>query len=159
MAQSNFERMIQLADEVFAYRSDPDQISVTEKEREQLENIHPATLSEYNEGNGPIAWILLIPTTKRVMQDFVAHDLSERQLLEETRPGEKYDAIYLCSALVLEEYRHKGIALKLSLDAINSIKQDHNITALYVWPFTDGGDRLAELIAERSGLPLLKRED
>ena len=159
MPQSNFERMIQLADEVFSYRTDPDQISVTEKEREKLEQISQATLSEYNEGDGPIAWIMLIPTTTKVMQDFITHMISERQLLEQTLPGEKYDAIYLCSALVLEEYRHKGIALKLTLDAIRTIQKDHEIKALYVWPFTDGGDKLADVTAERVGLPLFKRED
>lgn len=159
MALSNFERMIQLADVVFSYRSDPDQISVTEKEREQLEAIHPSTLSEYNEGNGPIAWIMMIPTTTEVMQQFISHNISEHQLLEQTKLGSSYSAIYLCSALVLEEYRHKGISLKLCLDAISAISQEHDITALYVWPFTEGGDKLAEVIAAKAGLPLLKRAE
>lgn len=150
---------MQLADDVFSYRTDPDQINVTDKERKKLEQIHPSTLSEYNEGDGPIAWILAIPTTAEVMNRFVNNTISERELLEQTNPGDKYTAIYLCSALVLEECRHKGIAKKLSLDAIAAMNKENTIQALYVWPFTDGGDKLSEAIAREAGLPLLKRMD
>ena len=154
----SFERMIQLVNECFDTRNDPDQISVSNEEREKLEQIHPATLSEYADKSGPIVWILLIPTTRAVMERFVKGTITEKQLLEETKPGDVYDAIYLCSASVLPEYRHKGLAKKITTDAINSIRKDHKITSLFYWPFSAEGKRLAQAIAEDTGLPLLEKK-
>ena len=154
----SFERMIQLVNEFFDTRNDPDQISVSNEEREKLEQIHPATLSEYADESGPIVWILLIPTTRAAMERFVKGTITEKQLLEETKPGDVYDAIYLCSASVLPEYRHKGLAKKITTDAINSIRKDHKITSLLYWPFSAEGKRLAQSIAEDTGLPLLEKK-
>lgn len=158
MAKSNFERLIQLADEVFSVKSDPSQLDVDQSVRNRLLAMHPATLSEYNEGNGPCAWVLLIPTTLNLMHRFVSGEITEKELYELTPLDVSYDAIYLCSALVLDEYRRKGITKKLVLDAIAKIKEKHPLQAACVWAFSPEGDRAAELIAEQAGLPLFKRE-
>lgn len=154
---TNYERMIALADEVFAYRTDPDQLLVDDAVMRRLHLLHPATLSEYADANGPVAWILLIPTTTNLMERFLNDELSERQLFDETPPQQTYTAIYLCSALVLPEYRRKGIAKKLTLEAIAKIRKDHPIEYLFVWPFTAEGDITAEKLAEAVRLPLKKR--
>lgn len=54
MAVSNFERMIQLAEDTFATKNDPDQLDVNQDVIERLQKIHPSTVSEYND-NGPVA--------------------------------------------------------------------------------------------------------
>ena len=158
MAISNFERMIQLADEVFAVKNDPDQLDVNEEVLNRLRKIHPATVSEFDDGNGPVAWVLLIPTTSELMERFLAKEVSEKQLYEMTPMDASYDAIYLCSAMVLEEYRRKGIAKQLSLKAIEDIRKDHPIKTLFVWSFSKEGDFGAESIAQSTSLPLYKRE-
>ena len=66
--------------------------------------------------------------------------------------------MYLCSALVLEEYRRKGIVKKLATEAINSIKEDHPLKAMFVWAFKKEGDLAAEHIAQSVGLPLFKHQ-
>lgn len=71
MFSSNFERMINLAVETFAAHNDPNQLDVNEEVIKQLEQLHPATLSEHNEGDGPVVWILLIPTTTSLMNEFI----------------------------------------------------------------------------------------
>ena len=144
-------------DEVFDMRNDAAQLQVDESVIEKLQRMHPATLSEYNEGNGPLIWILLIPTTQELMNRFVNGDITEQQLFDSTEPGMNYDAIYLCSASALPEVRGKGFSKKLTIDAINSIRSQHAIKALFTWPFTDDGDALAESIARETKLPLLKR--
>src|SRR5271170_6565505 len=106
----NFERMIALVNDFFDSRNDPDQISVTAADRDKLERIHPATMSELANEDGPIVWILLIPTTQAIMDRFIKGEITEQQLLDETHTGVGYDVIYLCSASVLPEYRHKGLA-------------------------------------------------
>lgn len=155
---TNYERMIALADEVFAYRTDPDQLVVDEAVIQRLQQLHPATLSEFAAAGGPVAWILLIPTTIDLMEKFLRGQLSEKQLFYDTPLHQPYTAIYLCSALVLPEYRRKGIAKQLTLDAIGNIRKDHPIEYLFVWPFTAEGNITAEKLAEAVRLPLQKRE-
>jgi hypothetical protein len=157
MALSNFERMIQLSDEVFSSRTDPDQLNVNENVMERLQLIHPDSISEYDDGNGPVCWILCIPTTLELMTQFVNQKISERELYELTPLITKYEAIYLCAALLLEEFRGKGIAQGLAVKAIESIKIDHSIKALFVWAFSKEGEKLADKVSGLTGLPLYKR--
>jgi predicted GNAT family acetyltransferase len=156
MAISNYERMIQLSDEVFSSRTDPDQLNVNENVIEHLQLIHPDTLSEYDDGNGPVCWILCIPTTLDLMTKFINQTISERELYELTPLNTKYEAIYLCSALLLEEFRGKGIAQSLASKAIENIRIDHPIEALFFWSFSKEGEKLAEKVSRLIGLPLYK---
>lgn len=157
MPLSNFERMIQLAEDVFAAREDPNQLDVNQEVIEHLQKIHPATVSEYDDGNGPVAWVLLIPTTLELMHQFLENKISEKELYELTPLHIKYEALYLCSGMVLEEYRRKGIAKQLALKAVESIRKDHPIKALFTWAFTKEGDLAAEALAKQISLPLYKR--
>lgn len=157
MSGNNFERMMAIITEVFDTRNDPEQLQVDESVIEALQKIHPATLSEFADENGPAIWILIIPTTDEVMHLFLENKISEQGIMERTKPGMTFEAIYLCSASVLPEYRRKGMAKKLCIDAINAIRTDHPIKSLYVWPFTEGGNGLAEKIAEETGLTLFKK--
>lgn len=158
MALSNFERMVMLADEVFATKNDPDQLDVNEEVLERLYNMHPFAVSQHIEGDGPVAWVLLIPTTLDLMNRFLENEISEKGLFELTPLHCSYETIYLCSALVLEEYRRKGIAKQLTLNAIEKIRNTHPVKSLFVWPFTIEGNNASESIARIVSLPLLKRK-
>jgi GNAT superfamily N-acetyltransferase len=158
MAKSNLERLLQLADEVFDMKNDPQQLNVDQKVIRRLSSMHPSTLSEYVDGNGPVAWVLVIPTTSNLMNQFLENKISEKDLFNLTPLNAKYEALYLCSALVLEEYRRKGITKRLVLAAIENIRHDHPLKALFVWPFTEDGGVAAERIAALAGLPLYGRK-
>ncbi|MCX6290454.1 MAG: hypothetical protein NT126_01665 [Bacteroidetes bacterium] len=158
MNETNLSRMLHLVDEVFSTRNDPAQLQVNEGVIEQLQKIHPATVSEYNEGNGPCIWILLIPTTTELMNLFIAGNISEQELFDRIQPNMKYEALYLCSAIALPEYRGKGIAKRICLEAIEKIRSLHPIGTLFVWPFTTEGNVLSEKLGAETGLPLKKRE-
>lgn len=150
--------MIQLAEDVFAVKNDPDQLDVNQEVIERLKLIHPATVSEYDNGNGPVVWILLIPTTTALMDQFLQQQISEKDLFEQTQPHCRYEAIYLCSAMVLEEYRRKGMTKALTLKAIKEIRADHPIKSLFVWPFSAEGDLSSDSIARNANLTLFKRD-
>ncbi len=159
MAQNNLQRMIKLAEEFFDVKNDPEQISVGEETARRLAEIHPATMTEERTDDGPIAWMLLIPTTHEVMERFLGNEITERQLLDQTLPGATYDALYLCSALVLPEYRGKGIARRLALRAVRAIQHDHPIKELFYWEFSNEGRSLAEKVAKEVGLPLRMKKE
>lgn len=108
MDKSNFERMIDLAEEVFDSRNDEMQLDVDEKVIESLTTLHPSSVSEFDDGNGPVVWVLLIPTTTDIMRKFLENKITETDILTLTEVDKKYDAIYLCSAMVLEEYRKRN---------------------------------------------------
>jgi GNAT superfamily N-acetyltransferase len=156
--QNNFDRMVALAEEFFGTRNDPEQIVVTPEVIAQLEKIHPATMGEVREENGPIAWMLVIPTTNELMEGFLSRILTERQLLDQTPVGARYTALYLCSALVLPEHRGKGLSRRLALNAIRNIRQDHPIETLFVWWLSSEGRSLAANVANACGLPLREKE-
>ncbi len=155
---TNLDRLIALATEVFDAKNDPEQISVTEQDMERLHALHPASMTQESTEEGPIAWILIFPTTHDLMERFLRKEISERMLLSLTPIGGKFEAVYLCSALVLPEYRGKGVAKQLTVDAINAIRKDHPIRELFVWPWSKGGDQAAEAVARATGLPLRTRE-
>jgi GNAT superfamily N-acetyltransferase len=154
---NNLDRMIKLADEVFAVKNDPSQIAVDEEVMERLRSIHPRSLNQKENEDGPVAWVLVFPTTRKLMQQFLQKDIGEKELLDRTPPGARYDALYLCSALVLPEFRRKGLARALVLDSVRAIMRDHPIDTLFVWSFTTEGNRLAGRIAAELSLPLLER--
>ena len=150
--------MLQLAEDAFATKGDADQLDVNEEVLDHLKRLHPATLSEYDDGHGPVVWILVIPTTIDLMNRFINNTITEQTLLDLTPLNTKYEVLYLCSAMVLPEYRSKDIAKRLTLEAIESIRKDHSLQALFVWPFSKEGEGLAETIATLTSLPLLKRK-
>ena len=155
--KNNLERMIQLADEFFAVRSDPSQISVNGTVMRRLQHIHPACITQKSTRNGPIVWILVIPTTQALMEQFIIKKINERELYKNIPLHVKYDSVYLCSALVLPEYRRKGLAKRLMIRAIKSIQQEHPIRMLYYWGFSMEGKKLAFSVARELSLPLLRR--
>ena len=154
---NNFEKMLDLVTAFFDTKNDPDQISITEEDREKLLAIHPSTLSELANEDGPIVWILLIPTTKELMYRFISREISENQLLKDTPLGIEYDCVYLCSATVLTEFQGKGLAKKVALEALDTICQIHPIKHLFYWQFSEGGKALANSIAKQKGMELLER--
>ena len=155
---TNFERMIQLATEVFDAYNDAEQLDVNEDVIEQLHKLHPSTVSEFVDGDGPVVWLILIPTTEKLMNEFIDEKISESELLNQTPLNIKYDALYLCSVIVLEEFRRKGLAKKVATEAIKKIREDHPIKKIFTWNFSEEGSLLAESISKHEALPLLKRE-
>jgi len=82
MSISNFTRMIQLAEEVFAIKNDPNQLDVNQVVIERLQRMHPATVSEYDDDNDPAAWVLLIPATFDLINRFLENKISEKELFD-----------------------------------------------------------------------------
>jgi GNAT superfamily N-acetyltransferase len=151
--------MIKLAEEFFGARNDPAQISVDQKVMAKLRKIHPGTMVEKRTGRGPVAWILVIPTTSELMRQFIKKKINERELLKINPLRIHYDAVYLCSALVLPEYRGKGLAKRLMCKAVTSIRKQHPIEALFYWAFSVAGKRLAVSVAKECNLPLYTQRE
>ena len=109
MGKSNFERMLQLADEVFATKNDPNQLDVNEEVMEHLQRIHPESIAEYDDGQGPVCWIIQIPTTRALMEQFLADEISEKQLFELTPLDVPYQAVICVRAWSSKNTEEKAL--------------------------------------------------
>ena len=158
MSKSNFERMMDLIDATFDVKNDPNQLDVDFEIIENLEKIHVATVTELDHGNGPEAWILIIPSNQDLINLFIEKKISEKELYERIPKDGKFDSLYLCSALVLEENRRKGIAMNLSINAIREFEKNYPIKNLFVWTFTKEGEIVSKKIAIQCNLPLFERK-
>jgi hypothetical protein len=157
--KNNLQRMVELADQFFQVKNDPDQIAVDRNTIALLKRIHPRTMNERRVKNGPIAWLLVIPTTRDVMKRFITKKITERELLEQTPLRAQYDAVYLCSALVLPEHRGKGLAGRMTLSAVRAIMKKHPVRYLFYWAFSIEGRNVARSVAKELDLPLLRRKE
>ncbi|NCX95290.1 MAG: hypothetical protein EBX41_02570 [Chitinophagia bacterium] len=155
--KTNFEQMMDVVNSVFDYENDRSQLDVTDEVIERILALHPAAAIEKHDANGPTVWILLIPVSKFTMNRFLDKKINEQELFDQTAPGGAFHAIYLCSAVVLPSYRRKGIAMQLTVDAINQITAQHPVAALFYWKMSEEGKMLAEKIAVSVGLPLFER--
>lgn len=155
--KSNLKRMIELVDEVFNVKNDPDQLDIDEEVMRRLLEIHPASVSEIADDNGPITWLIIFPTLDDLIKKFVRKEITEKELFYKTIPKADYQCIYLCSVVTLPEFRKRGLTIDMTLRAIEQIREDHYITSLCVWAFTHEGNYMAEKLSEITSLPLIKR--
>lgn len=154
----NLKEMLQLIDEVFETRNDPAQLQVNEHDLQKLKCIHESTLHEVSNEDGPIVWVLMIPTTNALMHAFLEGEISETSLLHQTPTPSFYTCIYLCSATTLPAFRGKHLTYHACIQSIESIQKDHPIHTLFVWPFSEEGRSLAQKISKQVGLPLLEKK-
>ncbi len=152
--QPNLIRLLELVDAVFETRNDPSQIGFSDEDMAKMGELHEACLQEASNTDGPIAWVSVIPTSNELMTLFVNEKITERELFDLTTVQTPQEAVYLCSAIVLPEFRHSGVAFNLSVSAIRAMQMDNNITHVFVWPFTNEGESLASKIAHACGIPL-----
>ena len=155
--QPNLKRLLELVDDVFETRNDPTQIAFSEADMEKMESLYSGCLQEAANADGPISWVAVIPTSLELMNLFVQGELTERQLFEATEATTPKQAVYLCSAIVLPEFRRSGIAFDLSVNSIRTIQEDRPIEAAFVWSFTEEGESLARKVASTCSLPLFVR--
>ena len=157
VSNDNLTRMIRLAEEVFHVADDPGQLAIDEEVTKRLHRLHSATMQEHATEDGPVAWAIVIPTTTQVMEAFLSGDIGERELLDRTPEHGPFDAVYLCSALVLPEFRRQGIASALICRAVEEIRMSHPITVLFSWIFLEEGARLTASISRTLDLPFVTR--
>ena len=155
MKAANYQRLLELADQLFNTKSDPEQLDVNEHVIETLQDIAPVLVHEHQIDHEAVAWITLIPSNETLTEAFIQGAISEKNYFEKSVVLSAFDTIYLCSAIVLEEFRHQGIVSQHCKAAIEHMRIQHKIKQLAAWPFTAEGLSCARAIAHRLELPLI----
>jgi GNAT superfamily N-acetyltransferase len=159
MDKEAFEKMLKISEEFFGSQSDPDQMPINQESADKLFSLHPDTiLYTFDESDNPIGWAVVVPTSMRVMDEFLKKEISERRLLEKAVEEKKFEALYLCAVFILPEYRRRGFAKKLLLDAIQKVSHGKDLE-LYAWIYSEEGKRLSDVIAKTLGKEIRFRED
>lgn len=109
-----------------------------------------------DEKGDPIAWVVVLPTTKEMMHKFLKGEITEKQLLELAVPHNSYSAIYLCAAITIPRYRRQGLAFALFREAIKKIRKTNDYE-IFVWPFGNSGLELAKKVGKSFNKTVLVR--
>jgi GNAT superfamily N-acetyltransferase len=151
MDQKVFKKVLEISEQFFGTQTDPDQMPITQKTADKLASIHPDTvIYKFDEQGEPIAWAVVVPTSLATKDKFLAGKMTERELLDEAARERRFDALYLCAAFVLPEYRRKGYARELVIEAINKVSGGKEIP-LYSWIYSPEGKKLVDTLSRELG--------
>jgi hypothetical protein len=125
MNQDAFNKVLKISEEFFGTESDPDQMPISQESADKLTSIHPdAVVYKFDGYGNPVGWAVVVPTSEQIMEKFLSQKISERQLLDEAAQEKKSEAIYLCAAFTLPDYRRRaGYAKELLLQAIQKVSE------------------------------------
>jgi hypothetical protein len=139
--------MNRIAEGIFGTARDPEQIPISQASRDKLNVLTPDWLAYKTDAAGnPISWVVAVPTQRELATRFLNKEVSERELLDRSKPEVTYSALYLCSAVTVPAHRGRGIATRLMKEVIGKIPLTPD-ALLFAWPTTDLGRRLARALA------------
>ena len=149
---------MRIAEDYFGTSDDPDQIRVSDESMAKLRALHPASVLCRVEGGHPVSWVVTVPTSRELANQFLEGRITEAELLERSQPQEMYDAVYLCASFTVPEYRGRGYALDLRKRVLAAIPQTKD-ALLFSWPFSEEGKGLLKRLSQELNRPILLRED
>lgn len=153
MNKDIFGKMMEIAERFFDTANDPDQISITQDSADKLLELHPKTIAYKAEGEDPISWIVVVPTSKELAWKFIDGEITEQELLDRTEPKSIYEAIYLCSAFTVPEQRNKGYAVELFKESLAAIPRTQD-ALLFAWPYSEEGRSLLVKLEKEFGIKI-----
>lgn len=138
---------MQWAEKIFGTEKDPNQMPVNEESVKKLDAIYSGWLeTKLNENNEPISWSVVMPTQKSLADKFLDNEITEKEILELTKPQAQYDALYLVSVITIPDHRNRGLASELLLNAIKKspIIDD---ALIFAWPTSLEGKSLTKKVS------------
>lgn len=161
ITRKDLEITSQMSEDYFGMQKDPDQMPATEENRDWVYKNSLDYLNIVKDNGKIIGFAFMLPCNKILMQDFISGKISEAKLVEGIKSlklKNPSQTIYLCSSILDEEYRGKGLATLAfikSIDKVTSNKKHKPI--LFYWGYSEEGKRLVERIANLTGLEVRSR--
>ncbi len=150
MDQETIRTIRMMTERYFETANDPDQMRIAEWSAERILALHPSALNVLIENGEPVSWTVSIPTSRKSAERFLRGEIDERVLTDTTSPSDRYEALYLCMAFTVPEYRGRGYATKLFAEAIADIPLEDD-ALLYAWIWSEEGGRLVRRLEAMIG--------
>lgn len=144
------EKTRRIAEEFYGTAQHPDQIPINEESQNKLHQLHPkAVLFKLIDGE-PVSWIVVIPTTKALGEQFVNGEITERVLFDQTQPSDRYEALYLCSVFTVRGHQRQGYGMQLLREALDSIPLVQD-PYLFCWIYSKEGEAMYQALTAKFG--------
>lgn len=145
-----------IAEDAFRTAEDPTQVQIRPGGGTWLIDNIPECMRVIRYDKQVVGSTLIVPTSREVMQLFLNKKINEAELFARVRAAAApiWEAIYLCSAVLLPEHRGKGVATTSAMLSIDWVLANKNPRPdFYVWPTNADGmhatQRMKELLAKR----------
>lgn len=142
----------------FAMVEDPDQIPASEENILWIQENIPDCVNLIKFNREVIGQTFIIPCTNEILNKFLGGKISENELFEEVKKKvtpSNFRSIYLCSALVREEFRNKGFAFEALKKSIKKVCTREQVKpSLFVDAWSEEGRNLARKVAKEMNLEL-----
>lgn len=157
MNEKILNKIMRVAEEFFGTASDPEQMPISRESLDKLQSLHPNTFLYKLKSGEPVSWVVVLPTSKKLAEEFLSGEINERELLGMTEPQEKYEALYLCSAFTVPGERRKGYAAEMIMKAIKNISLTHD-ALFFAWPFSEEGRMAVKKLETELGAKIRLKE-
>lgn len=160
ISEKDFWDVCKLHFEEFNVDKDLEQIQSESISWERLINCECEQECIIKESERVLGSSYIILTSNELADKFLSAEINENDLLLNSRKIKKFDCIYLCSAIILPEFRNKGFIFESSKRVIaNSIEEfGMQFPKLFYWPFSNIGEKLSKKIANYFKFEILKKE-
>jgi hypothetical protein len=153
MDEKILNKIIAVDEKFFRTTNDSQQIPITKEALDKILQLHSKAFLYKLENNEPISWVVVVPTSKDLADKFLNDEISERELLDLSKPQPVYEAIYLCSATTMPEHRRKGYVMKMMKEVILAIPHTEDVK-LFAWAYSPEGKSLMEKAARDFGVKI-----
>lgn len=107
--------------------------------------------------DGEIAgWAVAVPTSARVMQQFLTGEMSEAELYKAALQSPDFACLYLMEVVVRPPYRGNGLGTGLFANQVQFFREVHQTKAFFTWVYSPEGGRLMHRLEKQLDITIHK---
>ncbi|OGD67386.1 hypothetical protein A2442_02675 [Candidatus Campbellbacteria bacterium RIFOXYC2_FULL_35_25] len=152
---ADIEKTNKIATDLFGIEEDKTQVKPTLETALKLISIDKYNFVCFKEGDEVVAWSVVLPTSKKAMDDFLEEKKNEKELFELFLEKPSFEALYLAAVIVVPKHQKKGLGLSLMKEQINYFKENHGINNFFTLILSKEGKRFMENIQKDSAIKVL----
>jgi len=155
VAGERLEDLLSFIEPFFETESDPAQIPATPESYQRLLALDSHTVALRADVTGRIiSYAAVLPTARDLMERFMRHEITEREMFDATNPQPIPETLYLMAVAVAPDFKGRGDVFGMMREMIDYFKQMNPNINLFVWEFSEEGKRFVSILEKRHGLSI-----
>ncbi|HVY01836.1 MAG TPA: hypothetical protein VHA12_03675 [Candidatus Nanoarchaeia archaeon] len=161
-SRKDFDITSKMSEDFFGMTTDSEQFQASEENKDFLFKHLKNFVNIIRFNKEVIGYSFIIPSNKKLMSLFLKGKITESELFDRVKSEKinenNFDCLYLCSAIIKEEHRGKGLSIEgFKKLIVNLIKIRGNVKPdLFFWEYSKEGSIVAKKISEHFGFNLFK---